>query len=123
MAVFNQDFATAVLLEAVFKTDLKACQKFAITERTLRNYRRRLATDPAFSAYFYKRQAELFQGWADEMKAAVGAGARLLTEAALTAESAQKKNPEMVRAVAGAVKACAEVLLTKQMIDARAEQK
>lgn len=122
MSKFNADFAATVLLEAAFTTDKAVCVKYGITDRTLRNYRQRLAADANFSAIFHTKKESVDKAWADELGTALRKGIRLIAECADgfgQDEQMYKRNPELIAAIAGAVKICAEVYYTGKVIDAR----
>lgn len=119
---FKKDLAAAVLLEAAYTTDSAACAKYGITTRTLTNYRVRLVEDPEFSDYFHTKKALFDKAWADELPAALKKGIRLIAECADSFgkdEQIFKRNPELIHALAGAVKVCADVYYTGKVIDAR----
>ena len=48
--VFDRPKAIQAILDAARTTDRKACQKHGITDRTLRNWRSRLESDPELTA-------------------------------------------------------------------------
>jgi hypothetical protein len=116
---FDPEFAATVLLEAVFTSDRKACEKFNITDRTLRNYRARLNSDADFSALFQKKKALLDRAWADDLTATARKAARFIGSVAESDEPSVRRNPVMVHAMAGALKICVDAYLTNRVIDAR----
>ena len=118
---FNRELAAAVLVEAVFTNDETACAKYDITTRTLRNYRQRLHDDPELSALFQTKKILFDKAWGDDLLKALRGAATFIFEASNTAreDPACKKNPEMIAAMAGALKLCADVHLTSKVLDAR----
>ena len=122
MKTFKSQLAATVLLEALYTTDEKACAKYGITQRTLQNYRRRLHVDPDLSHIFAIKKREFDKAWADKFPVAIRAALKFVTEAATDPPSHARGNPEYVRAIVGALKICAEVLLTNKVLDARLAQ-
>jgi hypothetical protein len=118
---FSRDFAAAVLIEAVFMTDAIACDKYGISLRTLRDYRARLHQDPELAAIFHTKKTLLDRAWADELVKAMRGAAAFIFEATETARNDEgcKTNPEMIAAMAGALKLCADIHLTSKVLDAR----
>jgi hypothetical protein len=122
---FNREFAAAVLVEAMFTTNLKAAEKYDIDDRTIRNYRAKLAEDPKLYALFVEKKAEFDRAWAEELPGALRKGVRMLSACveAASADPLIKKSPQVIEAVTGVVKMLAEVQIVSRMIDARlAEQ-
>lgn len=104
-----------ILVEALFFGDKRTAQRWGITGRTIVNYRYRLAEDEELSRLFYLKKTEFESNWAKDIPAAIMAGISFLGEAA----KQNDYSPEMIHAIAGAVKILAEVGLTKEIIDAR----
>lgn len=122
---FNKEFAATLLLEAILTTDEQACKKYGVTDRTLRNYRKRLATDQEFSAFFHTKKRIFDRAWAEAVSPALRSSLdtiRAITNKVKDDPTAWR-NPEMLKAVSGAALVLAEVDFTGRMIDARlAEQ-
>lgn len=122
---FKAELAASVIVEALYSSDARACEKYGVTQRSLQNYRRRLSEDPEFSLIFAKKKAEYDSGWADELPGALRESLLLIHEAARAVRQnpLYLVNPMVLQAVAGAMKLCAEVHYTGKIIDARlAEQ-
>jgi hypothetical protein len=122
---FKPELAAAAIVAAMYQSDKEACEHFGISQRSLQNYRQKLATDLEFAALFAKKKAEFDNQWADELPGAIRESLLFLHEAARAAreDPAYRKNPIVIQAVAGAMKLCAEVYYTGKIIDARlAEQ-
>jgi hypothetical protein len=118
---FNRELAAAVLIEAAFRSDADSCSKYGVSLRSLQNYRRRLHEDPELAAIFNTKKALFDRAWADDLVKALKGAAVFIAEAAETARSDEKckTNPEMIAAMAGALKLCADVHLTSKVLDAR----
>lgn len=117
----NKEFAATVLVEAIYTTDEKACKKFGVSDRTLRRWRKALATDPVLSGFVHTKKAAFDREWAQELPIALRKAIRVIGEIAdaISDNAAMKRNPNVIVAVAGAIKICAEVHLTGRVIDAR----
>lgn len=118
---YSKDLAASVLIEAAFQNDDKAAAKYGISLRTVRNYRCRLQTDPELAAIFQTKKAIFDRVWADDLLRALRGAADFICEAAQSARADEKckTNPEMIAAMAGALKLCADVHLTSRVLDAR----
>lgn len=121
MKTFKYDLAACVLIEALFSTDEKACAKYGITQRTLQNYRQRLAVDSKLSLIFHTKKAALDKEWADELPRAMREATHTIAEIAIgiRADAQMRKNPFVLEKLAGALKLCADVYYTGKVIDAR----
>lgn len=112
---FNRELAAMVLVDAAYKGDKAAAELYGLTDRTLRNYRKRLLADTELSALFQHKRALVEKDWAADAPMAIKAGVAFLLRAAQEATV----TPEMVHAVAGSMKLLADMVLTKQVLDAR----
>lgn len=120
-ATGKYQFASTVLLEAVYTSDDAACAKYGITPRTLRSYRRKLHENNEFAAIFHTKEQELNKAWAGDFISPLRKGAQFLLEAfeACRNDKSYIKNPVVITAVAEAVRLCADVVLTSKAIDAQ----
>ena len=63
-AEFNRERAARVLVEAeACGNDRKAAEALKISDRSIRNYRKRLVTDPVLAALFREYSEEELRGW------------------------------------------------------------
>ncbi|GAA6759255.1 hypothetical protein [Thermus oshimai] len=113
---FNRARAAFVLAEAELLGDAAACAKYGLSDRTLRNYRARLQRDPELAALFRERLGALGKRWEEELAPAILEAVNFLKRAA---REANPRDPEVIEAVAGALKTLAEIALTKEVIEAR----
>jgi hypothetical protein len=113
--------AAAVLLDALYTTDQKAAERYGVSLRSVQGWRRMLAEDSEFAAFFATKKEQFDAAWADTLPIALKEGVGLLAECAraIRSDARMMKNPAVIAAVAGAVKICAEVYLTGKVIDAR----
>jgi hypothetical protein len=112
----DYDRVATILIEAAFFGDKPTAKRWGITNRTIINYRNRLADDTKLSHLFALKKVEFEAEWASEIPAAIRAGIHFLGEAA---KVAKLNDPAVIHAVAGAVKILAEVGLTKELLDAK----
>lgn len=115
------DLAACVLLEALYTTDEIASKKYGISERTLRNYRQRHATDPKLADLFRQKKQALDAQWAETLPKAMQEAAQTIADIAqaVRTDPMMKRNPVMLQSLAGALKLCADVYYTGKVIDAR----
>jgi hypothetical protein len=106
-----------ILVDAyITRDDRKTAERYAITDRTLRNWRAALDTNPALSALFREKKAKASEGWANEVPGALRAAVGFLRNAA---EQGDPTDPDMVHSIAGAMKLLSEVSATWKLLDAR----
>jgi hypothetical protein len=118
---FNRELAAAALIEAVFTNDDAASSKYGISLRTLRGYRQKLHSDAELAGLFHTKKALFDRAWADDLVKALKGAALFIAEATETARTNEKckTDPNMIAAMAGALKLCADVHLTSKVLDAR----
>lgn len=112
---FNAERAAVILVEAAYKGEKQAAKDWGITTRSLRNWRRRLDSDESFSAIFRHKKELAEKDWAQDAPLTIRAAMAFIRRAS----QSESQDPEMVHAVAGAMKLLADVTLTKQVLDAR----
>jgi transposase-like protein len=116
---YKPEAQVLILLEACYSNDTVVADKYGITPRTLFNWRKKLVEDKEFSETFILKKEEFEATWLDSMRKSIISGATFIQRAANEAEDETLRNPEMVRAIAGAIKICSDVILTGGMINAR----
>ena len=121
METLSKDLMATVLLEAVYSSDDIACAKYGISVRSLRRYRRRLVDDPDLAEIVRSKKLLIDKAWAERLPSVLDRGIRLISECAdaIAADKLMCKNPEVIHAISGAIKICADVLYTGKLIDAR----
>lgn len=119
MSKFKPELAAAALVEAAYSTDKQAAKKYGVTERTIRNWKKKLDEDPEFSRIFHNKRSEFEKGWADEAPEALKAGIDFLKDAAVKAKTQTNPKPDLIHAVAGSTKILFEILAVKQVLDVR----
>lgn len=113
---FDYERASRALAVAALEGDQAATQRESLSERTLRNYRARLETDPTLAELFRAKKARLESEWANEIAPTLRAALDFLRRAA---QALDPSDPNAVHAVAGAFKLVNEGHQTMRIIDAR----
>jgi len=107
--------AAMILVQAAYSSDTSAAKHWGISVRTIQNYRARLNSDSDFARLFALKKAEFEQAWLTDMPLALRKAVHFLGKAFEQPDY----TPEMIHAVAGALKIMAEIRLTKEMLDIR----
>lgn len=118
----NRELAGTVLVSAAFTTDDQACEQYGVSLRSLQRWRRQLADgDPELAGIVSTKKAAFDKAWADDLPAALKRGISCLAECFETvkADPESHKNPAIIRAIAGAMSAVADIEITGRVIDAR----
>lgn len=115
MPTFNAERAAMILVDALFKGDEQAAFDWGISKRTIQRFRKRLATDEGLASFVASKKTLAEQDWSKEANAAITAAVHYIRRAALKS----KPSPEMVHAMAGALKIVSEALAQKRLIDVR----
>lgn len=105
-----------ILVAAFLDGDRKASERYGITDRTLRNWRKLLDTEPKLSELFRAKKAQASEGWANEVPGAIRSAVTFLRRAA---EEGDPTCPDMVHSIAGAMKLLSETAATWKLLDAR----
>ncbi len=118
----NRELAATVLLEAMFTTDAIASEKYGISIRSVQRWRQKLGEgDPELVSLVAAKKALLDAEWAGQLPKILRQGFDALGKCyeAIQADPEAQKSPVVIHALAGALRICAEVLLTGKMIDAK----
>jgi hypothetical protein len=113
---FNYERAATILAEAALIGDEKAADNHGTTVRSVQNWRAKLKSDPVLVEFFAAKTQAATTDWADDINDAIKAGVDFLRRAA---NQASPMHPDVIHAVAGAVKLLSEVQMTKRVLDAR----
>ena len=112
---FNPERAAAILLEAMLTSDKAAVENHGITARTLFNWRERLYSDSTFSDIFRHKKDAAERDWASSLAPAIRDGIDFLARAG---REANHKDPEVIHAIAGALKILTTTATKKEVLDA-----
>lgn len=113
---FSEDQIAQILVEAAYRGDSETAVKYGISQRTLYRWRDLADKSPTLAQLFGKKKDAFERGWADEAAGALKATVEFLKEAA---QKASKTDPAVIHAVAGAAKIISELLITREVLDAR----
>jgi hypothetical protein len=115
---FNADRAARILVEATMSklTDEEFAKRHGISDRTLRNWRSRLAEDDEFAELFLSLKSKAVDKWAGSLSSAIRSSIEFLAQAA---KDCSTSDPASVHSIAGALKILADVAMTQQALDAR----
>lgn len=106
-----------ILVEAyISRDDRKTAERHGITDRTLRNWRMRLDTEPELSRIFLSKKARVSEGWADEVPGALRSAISFVRRAA---EQGDAEDASMVQAVTNGIRTLSEVAATWKLLDQR----
>lgn len=118
----DRELAATALLDAAYTTDEKACAKYGISLRSLQRWRRQLSEgDPELAGCVATKKAAFDKAWADQLPVALTKALATLSECmdAVRADSRLGVNPDMIHSIVGVVKTCAEIELTRKVLNAR----
>lgn len=113
---FTDDQVAQILVESAYRGDIDTADKYGISVRTLYRWRDRAENDTALAKLIRQKKLAFERGWADEAASALKASLEFLKEAA---QKANRTDPNVIHAVAGAAKIASEVLITREVLDAR----
>lgn len=110
--------ARAILEAAVPGTDQAVCKKYGINARTLRRWKQevRTGTDHELTAAVRSKREAQDKAWGERIPEALANCLEFISRAAKTASP---KDPDVIHAIAGAMKMIAETDNTYKLIDAR----
>lgn len=106
-----------ILVEAHFTNDQDVAERWGITSRTIRNYRKGLAKDAQLSTLFQLKKEHYEKEWKAE-------GVRFLRKALAKLEALIEKadSPDYIPKVAGAIKIVGELDVVKNALSHEAGQ-
>lgn len=114
----NYELVAQILVEAAYLGDRETCEKYGITTRTIRNYRKRLREDAELSEIFRIKNRAFTSDWGDEASEAIQNTIHFLGKAAASQDPAMP-NPDMIHAMAGSLKILSQVDMMKKVLDVR----
>jgi hypothetical protein len=120
VSTFNYERAAKVLADAAIIGDVTAAQKYQISTQSIKNWRKRLESDPSLAQFFDDTKVKVENNWLAEIPQVLSAFNKFFLRAA---ELADPKDPRVIEAMASGVKALAGIKLTQQVIDAGIAQR
>lgn len=119
MSKLDKKHVANILIDAIYLGDAKACERYGISDRTLRRYKERLASDRELSALVHNKNEEIGKHVVPDCLYAVRAASKYIIDVSMNMDEITKRNPEMLHAVAGAMKISMEAAVTYQYIQAK----
>jgi hypothetical protein len=95
---YDKHFAARVLADAALTTDKVAAKKHSVTERTIGNYRARMAGDKELSELFNSLQTERTVKWAAQIPASISRAMAFLDRCATECNPQIPEQVEQVNA-------------------------
>lgn len=112
----NLDKAASILVVAAYHGDQAAAAQFRVSVRTVQRYRAELARRKQLAEFVALKKTEYDRQWQTEM---AGTKRDLLRYIARSARGMTEATPEMIHAVAGALKILAEIEAGGRYLEAR----
>ena len=103
---FNPERASSILAEAEYMGDKPTAERWGITDRTIRNYRKRLLDDPQFSIVFQAKKQLFCRTWIDDATGTLKVGFARLKD---LLQNGRREDADFIHAVAGALKIVGEL--------------
>jgi hypothetical protein len=112
----NLQQVASILVESAYYGATPTATKYGISVRTLQRWRERLDGDRSLQDEFERVRSIFEREWATDAIAAIKAGLHFLTKAAQTVKAS---DPAAIHAVAGGIKIASEMLIVREVLDAR----
>ena len=112
---FPDEQIAQIVVEAMFTSVRDAANKYGISERTVERWRDKVEINPYLSKLVEIKKRAFQRRWVEEAGAFIGQGFAYLHKAA----NNQDVSPEMIHAIAGAMKIASEIVTLREVLDAR----
>lgn len=112
---FDKEKIAQILVEAIFTNVRDTANKYGIAERTIERWRDKVEIDTELSKLVEIKKHAFQRRWVDEAGAFISQGFKYLHEAA----NSPNLSPDMVHAIAGAMKIASEIVTIREVLDAR----
>lgn len=112
---FEKEKIAQVLVEAMFADIHDVANKYNIAVRTIERWRDMVEIDAELSQLIELKKRVFQRRWVEEAGAFISQGFKYLHEAA----NSPNMGPEMVHAIAGAMKIASEIVTIREVLDAR----
>jgi len=107
---FNSERAAMILAEAEFSDDKDVAERWGVSDRSIRNYRKRLDSDPSFAALFQLKKQLFCRSWVDDAAEVIKVAAVQVKRRMRLA--ATEEDAKVIHAIAGAAKIFGELNIT-----------
>jgi hypothetical protein len=114
--VFNYEFASLVLVDALVMGDRRAAELHGISTRTLKRYRQRLKIDPHLAQLVFHLRQSVLAPKKPQISDAIDAAVEFIQDAP---KHLDRENVEHLQMMTHAFKTLSEIQLANRMIDAR----
>lgn len=111
-ANFNAEKAALVLADAVMMGDTAAAKKWGLSDKSVRNYRKRLEDDAELSALFLHAKAQLTADWSGDAKVFMSRSMKKLVELVDGSYS-----PEHIGDIAKALQVVGDLLISHEVLN------
>lgn len=112
--MYQPERASQILVEAEFSGDLPTAEKWGISDRTIRNYRYRLESDPVFAKLFREKRALFCRSWIEKSAEVLVVGADQLKARMKVAQS--EVDAKLLHAIAGVCKIMGELNIAANVV-------
>ncbi len=112
---FSADQIAQILVEAMFTSDQIAAAQHGIATRTIERWRDKINIDTNLSRLVEIKRQAFQRRWIEKAGAFLDQDLEYLHKAAQT----QNVTPEMIHALAGALKIVSEIITIREVLDAR----
>lgn len=112
---FTEDQIAQILVEMTFLGDKETADKYRISGETLRRWSKQAEINPQLLKLMEIKKRAFQRRWVDEAGAFIGQAFTYLHQAAQT----RNQSPELIHAIAGALKIASEIVTIREVLDAR----
>ena len=109
---FNPERAGLILADAFVMGDIKAGEKWGLTDRAIRGYRKRKETDEELERHYLKAKALLIGNWSEDAQVFMSKSMEKLVTLVGMAEC-----PSQIGEIAKAVQIVGELLVTERALN------
>lgn len=117
-STYDPHKAARVLVDAELSSREQAAQRHGVSTRTITRWRDRMDVDPVLSRLVVQKRIEADRAWLRQAPPMIEDALQYMRRCTTEGEV----SPEMLRAVAGAVKLVSEAIASREIIDARIHQ-
>lgn len=112
---FEKEKIAQILVEAMFTNVRDTANKYQISQRSIERWRDKIEIDTELAKLVEIKKRNFQRRWVEEAGAFISRGFKYLHEAA----NSPNLSPDMVHAIAGAMKIASEIVTIREVLDAR----
>lgn len=113
---FSDEQIAQIIVEATFTNIRDTANKYGIAERTIERWLDKVEINTHLSSLVEAKKRAFQRRWVEEAGAFISQGFAFLHRAAANTQSL---TPEMIHAIAGAMKIASEIVTIREVLDAR----